>query len=110
MKLGVLDNRNRQVSAPIIIQRIGIVLTSIPIYSLQSFNSILGQYEKRKGVKLDITRTPKEELEARLKENPKDILAMFFLAWERGGGAMDSEGLANGDWPEWKPKSVIDVI
>ncbi|KLO07655.1 NAD-P-binding protein [Schizopora paradoxa] len=76
----------------------------------QSMNSFIAQYEALRGVKIDVTRIPAEELEARLKENSSDIVAMFLLAWDRGGGAMDSAGLSNGEWPEWNPKSVIDVV
>ncbi|KLO07656.1 NAD-P-binding protein [Schizopora paradoxa] len=74
----------------------------------QSFNAILSAYEKRKGVKLDITRRSREELEEAIKKNPNDIFSMFFLAWDLGGGAL--EDLANSEWPEWNPQSVIDVI
>jgi len=77
----------------------------------QSLNSVVAQYEKKKGTKVDITRRSREELEASLKENPNDFLSLFFLAWDLGGGVLgDPKDLANGDWPEWNPKKVIDII
>ncbi len=56
-------------------------------------NAVLAQYEERKGAKLDITRSTREELEANIKANPGDILSIFRLAFDLGGAQL--EGLAN---------------
>ncbi len=74
----------------------------------QTVNAVLAQYEERKGIKLDITRSSREELEANIKANPGDILSIFRLAFDLGGAHL--EGLANEEWPEWNPKRVIDAI
>ncbi|KLO07657.1 NAD-P-binding protein [Schizopora paradoxa] len=74
----------------------------------QSFNEPFARFEERKSVKLDISRQSREELESRVKANPNDIFAISFLAWDLGGGIL--ENLANGEWPEWWPESVLDVI
>jgi len=80
-------------------------------FRTQSLNAIIAQYEERKGVKINVTRRSREELEASVKENPNDILSLFFLAWDLGGGVIaEPKDLANGEWPEWNPKKVIDII
>lgn len=47
-----------------------------------------------------------------MKANPKDFLTMVKLAFAQGLGAVvgTPEELANGEFPDWNPKKVIDVL
>ena len=77
--------------------------------SRQSLNEIFAAYEKKHGVKLEIKYTPVEELQEKLKKDPKDIVSFLHQVWATGGGAVGSP-LDNGLFPDWNPKPVIHYI
>ena len=60
---------------------------------------------------MKVTYLPTEDLENALKKNSNDILSVIRLAWATGKGIVGEESeLANSEFPEWKPKSVIDIL
>ena len=57
-----------------------------------------------------MTKRSRAELEAALKKNPTDFVSFLLLEWDLGGGVTgEPEELSNSLWPEWNPKSVVDV-
>jgi hypothetical protein len=54
-------------------------------------------------------RTGRKEVDDAVAKNPKDMVAQFFLAFEQGKGA-HKHGLSNGLWPEFNPKSAVQVL
>ena len=77
--------------------------------SRQSLNEIFAAYEKKHGVKLEVKYTPVEELQEKLKKNPKDMVSFLHQVWATGGGAVGSP-LDNGLFPDWNPKPVIHYV
>ncbi|KLO19055.1 NAD-binding protein [Schizopora paradoxa] len=108
-------------SMPDIARFVSHVLTTLPKKELewrifriegdrQSFNNIIASYEQRTGTKLEVTKRSRAELEATLKENPSDFVTFLLWEWDLGGGITGKpEELSNNLWPEWNPKSVVDV-
>ena len=76
---------------------------------MQSFNEIFAAYEKKHDVKLQVKYTPVEEVEEKLKQNPRDVASVLHLAWALGYGTVGSP-LDNGLYPDWNPKPVIHYL
>ncbi|KAA1474792.1 NAD-P-binding protein [Dentipellis sp. KUC8613] len=76
-----------------------------------SFNEVFKQYEAKTRKKIAVAYRSIAELEAAVKANGADFSSFFHLAWAQGGGLTGKkEDLANGLFPGWNPKKVIDVI
>lgn len=75
--------------------------------NLQSYNKIVTDYEAKTGKKLEVTRTPREELAE--KAGNGDLLAFLFHAWDVRGGTVGTP-LTNHLYPDWNPRSVVDSI
>ncbi|KLO19053.1 NAD-P-binding protein [Schizopora paradoxa] len=76
----------------------------------QSFNSLISSYEQRTGAKIKVTKRPRAQLEAALKENPTDFLTFLYVYWDIGGAASGKpEEICNDIWPEWNPRSAVDI-
>ncbi|KAL5492388.1 hypothetical protein ACEPAI_3835 [Sanghuangporus weigelae] len=98
------------------------VLTQLPKEKLEwkifriegdrtSFNQIIEDYKVRSGKNVSVAHRPRSELEERLEKNPSEVLTTVFLLWDKGEGASGKpEELANSEFPQWKPKKVVDVI
>ncbi|EIM81244.1 NAD-P-binding protein [Stereum hirsutum FP-91666 SS1] len=99
------------------------VLTSLPAETLewrifriegdrQTLNDVVKAYEEKTGKKINVSYQPVSELQEAMKANPKDFLTMVKLAFAQGLGAVVGapEELANGEFPDWNPKKVIDVL
>ncbi|VDC03006.1 unnamed protein product [Peniophora sp. CBMAI 1063] len=74
-----------------------------------SLNDIFAQYEKKHGVKIQVRHTPIEELEEKVKKNPRDVASFLGLVWAKGGGAVGSP-TDNHLFPDWNPKPVIHYL
>jgi len=97
------------------------VLTALPTEELkgrtfriegdrQSFNSLIASYRQRTGKKIQVTKRSRAELEAALKEDPSDFFTFLYIYWDIGGAASGKpEEICNSIWPEWNPKSAVDV-
>jgi len=58
-----------------------------------------------------VTYIPTEDLENTVKTNPGDVVSAIRLAWATGKGIVGEEkNLSNFEYPEWNPKSVIDIV
>ena len=58
-----------------------------------------------------MTYLPTEDLEKALKKNPNDVISAIRLAWATGKGVVGGESeLANSEYPEWKPKPVLESV
>jgi hypothetical protein len=70
---------------------------------------IASGYERKTGKKLDITHTPRAILKENYSKNSNDFMSFLKLTWDEGHGTV---GLStnNDEWPEWKPKKVLDVL
>ncbi|KLO19054.1 NAD-P-binding protein [Schizopora paradoxa] len=98
------------------------VLTTLPRKDLEwhtfriegdrlSFNNLISLYEQRSGSNIQLTKRSRAELQAAVKENSADFVSFLFLHWDLGGGVIGRpEEISNRIWPEWKPKSVIDIL
>ncbi|TFY63184.1 hypothetical protein EVG20_g6426 [Dentipellis fragilis] len=97
------------------------ILTTLPFEKLAwrvfcvegdriSYNEVFEQYSVKTGKPLSITRRPISELQAVVNANPADRTSAIQLVVARGSTVGKKEDLANGDFPEWNPKKVIDVI
>ncbi|VDB88590.1 unnamed protein product [Peniophora sp. CBMAI 1063] len=71
-----------------------------------SFNDIFSAYEKKYSVKLQVSYTPIEELEERLRKDPNDVVSICHLGWATGKGTVGSP-LDNESFPNWNPKAVM---
>ncbi|KAL5536931.1 hypothetical protein ACEPAF_754 [Sanghuangporus sanghuang] len=98
------------------------VLTQLPKEKLEwrifriegdrtSFNQIIEDYKARSGKNVSVAHRPRSELEEKLTKDPSDGFTAVLLSWDKGQGASGKpEELANSEFPQWKPKKVIDVI
>lgn len=78
---------------------------------MQSFNQIFAAYEQKTGKKIDVTYKSAQELKDALASNPRDFLSYLQLVWSLGQGQVGTpEQVSNGEYPEWNPKKVLDVI
>ncbi|THH19846.1 hypothetical protein EW146_g1410 [Bondarzewia mesenterica] len=76
-----------------------------------SFNNIFKTYEAKTGKKLDITYRASSDLEAAVKSNPNDIGSLLHWAWSIGGGTVGKEeDITNGEFPDWNPLKVVEVL
>lgn len=75
----------------------------------QTFNEIVEAYEAKTGKKLQVTHTPRSELEAMLEKDPEDFITRLRLSWDNGGGVVGDE-TDNNLWPDWNPKKVLDIL
>ncbi|KAL5531647.1 hypothetical protein ACEPAG_4524 [Sanghuangporus baumii] len=76
-----------------------------------SLNQIIEDYKARSGKNVSVAHRPRSELEERLKKDPSEVLTAVFLSWDKGQGPSGKpEELANSEFPQWKPKKVVDVI
>ncbi|KZV68771.1 NAD-P-binding protein [Peniophora sp. CONT] len=107
-------------SRPDIGRYVAYVLTTLPPAQTQnmtfriegeltSFNEIFAAYEKKHGNKLEVKYIAIEELQAKLKENPRDVESILQLAWAGGQGVVGSP-LDNDAFPDWNPKPVIHYL
>jgi len=105
---------------PDIARYLAYVLTTLPPSKLEwrtfaiegerlTFNEVISRYQAKTGKKLEVTYTSREVLQERLSKNPADFLSFLKLVFDKGEGISGTE-LDNGEWPEWKPKKVLDVI
>jgi len=77
----------------------------------KTFNELADGYEKKTGKKLEVTRTPRKDLEKALAENPADFLSYLFLTWDTGKAISGTpEQLDNGLYPDWNPKKVVEDV
>lgn len=67
----------------------------------------MSDYEKKTGKKLEVTHTPLSTLTDNFSKNPKDLYSLLKIVWDQGGGIVETP---TNVWPEWNPKSVLDVI
>ncbi|TFY63182.1 hypothetical protein EVG20_g6420 [Dentipellis fragilis] len=107
---------------PDIARYVAYVLTEKPAKELEwkkfriegdrvSFNSIFEQYTKKTGKKVDVTYRSIADLEDAIKKNPRDILSIFLLSWAQGKGVVGkADEVTNGEYPDWNPKTVIEVL
>ncbi|KAA1474804.1 NAD-binding protein [Dentipellis sp. KUC8613] len=97
------------------------ILTTLPFEKLAwrvfcvegdrvSFNEVFEQYTAKTGRPITVTRRPISELQAVVNVNPADRTSAIQLLVARGSTVGRKEDLANGDFPEWNPKKVIDVV
>jgi hypothetical protein len=77
--------------------------------TMQSFYTLAQELQKVSPKPLEIVRTGRQEVDDAVAKNPKDMIAQFFLAFEQGKGAHKPE-LSNGLWPEFNPKSAVQVL
>lgn len=70
---------------------------------------MVAAYEAKTGKKLEVTHTPRSELENILEKNPEDFVTRLRLSWDIGGGVVGDE-IDNNLWPEWNPKKVLDIL
>ncbi|TFY63178.1 hypothetical protein EVG20_g6419 [Dentipellis fragilis] len=76
-----------------------------------SFNSVFEQYTKKTGKKVDVTYRSTADLEDAVKKNPGDIMSTLLLSWAQGKGIVrKADEVTNGEFPEWNPKTVIEVL
>ncbi|KDQ58343.1 hypothetical protein JAAARDRAFT_206289 [Jaapia argillacea MUCL 33604] len=77
----------------------------------RSLNQIAEDYQTKTGVKLEITRVSRADLEAAVQNEPQNIGKVLQLIWDRGEALVgETDQLANVEWPEWNPTSVIDAL
>ena len=78
---------------------------------VQSFNDIFKSYEAKTGKKLEVTYKSAAELQAAFTSNPHDLASLLHFAWSIGGGTVGNfEDVTNGEFPDFKPVKVIDVL
>ena len=77
------------------------------ISSFQTFNELFAAYEKKTGKKVEVTRTPLEDLPD--KAAAGDMYAAFYHDLDTRGGTV-GEPLDNDLFPDWNPKKVFDAI
>ncbi|TFY63180.1 hypothetical protein EVG20_g6422 [Dentipellis fragilis] len=76
-----------------------------------SFNRVFEQYTKKTGKKVDVTYRSTADLEDAVKKNPGDILSALLLSFaQRKGVVGKTDEVTNGEFPEWNPKTVIEVL
>jgi len=79
----------------------------------KSFNEIIGLYEgKHPGPPVDVTYKPLSELEELVakKEGRVPIINAILLAIVTGHAKHNQSTLDNGEYPDWNPKGVVDVL
>ncbi|KDQ62724.1 hypothetical protein JAAARDRAFT_171316 [Jaapia argillacea MUCL 33604] len=77
----------------------------------QTLNQIVTDYQAKTGIQLEISRESRAELEAAVQKEPEHFGKALQLFWDKGDGLVGETGqLANIDWPEWNPTSVVDAI
>lgn len=79
----------------------------------QSLNAIVEEYEARTGKEINVTFLPIEELEENLRKDPNDWASRLRLTWAKGEGLVnfgEDCDVDNFEYPEWNPKSVVDII
>ena len=60
---------------------------------------------------MKVTYLATEDLKETLKKNPNDVISAIRLAWATGKGVVGEESeLANSEYLEWKPKSVLKSV
>ncbi|EJU01467.1 NADP-binding protein [Dacryopinax primogenitus] len=120
-KVSIGGSGNGQVSCTArtdIARYVAYVLINLPVEELENkafriegerttFNALFSAWESRTGRKLQITRTPREELEKRASH---DFHSRLYLAIEDGDGVVGRPEETNLYWPEWTPKTVLQVV
>ncbi|KDQ62725.1 hypothetical protein JAAARDRAFT_190013 [Jaapia argillacea MUCL 33604] len=77
----------------------------------KSLNQIVTEYQAKTGIQLEISRVSRADLEAAVQKEPGNFGKVLQLIWDKGDGLVGETGqLANPDWPEWNPTSVVDAI
>ncbi|ETW84794.1 hypothetical protein HETIRDRAFT_473515 [Heterobasidion irregulare TC 32-1] len=76
-----------------------------------SLNAIIDEYQTFTGKTVKVTYLATEDLKEALKKNPNDVISAIRLAWATGKGVVGEESeLANSEYLEWKPKSVLESV
>lgn len=77
------------------------------------FKAIVEEYEARTGKKINKTYVPVEELEENVRKDPGDGVSRLRLTWAKGEGLVnlrEDRDVDNFEYPDWNPKSVVDII
>ena len=81
------------------------------VQELASFNKIAEEYAARSGKEISITHRARTEIEEGIAKNPANFLSVLLLEWDKGNGTSGKpEEVANGEFPNWKPKKVVDFL
>ena len=84
---------------------------TLTAYLLQSFKSLLQEYEKRASRPIEYSFRSKESLLDAVERDPNDLTTIILLEAELGRATVGNpEDLANECWPEWKPTRAIDAL
>ncbi|EJD07569.1 NAD-binding protein [Fomitiporia mediterranea MF3/22] len=99
------------------------VLTALPKVKIEgrhfciegeraSFNQIIDAWKARTGNNVTVSYRPRSELENDVAKDPKNWIPILILEWDKGNGvvAKKPEELDNNEFPDWKPRKVIDVL
>jgi hypothetical protein len=76
---------------------------------LQKFNSLAAQLQDVSDKKFDISNMPRSMLEDNIAKDPQDAYSALFLGWDLGKGKHPN-ALSNDIYPDWHPKSAIEVL